>query len=531
MPLLVARSTHPLRLTPTIAISIALAAAGGILAVAAGRASFQFFLSLDLPKPPLSGFVPDSSAEMPHRRLSQRVFMVIVDGLRLDASTEQPFFDPLRARGAAGQATSHFPSLSLPNYVSIVTGVDPLWSGVRTNESPHRVHLDSMMAKARAAGLHVRYLSDQSASIPKMFPKDLDGGGVASWPGGFEAAASEAVSGNADLVVLLTTTVDNEGHSHGARSPQYRRAVSETAQQLARIFRRFDFSKDTIVLAADHGHTNAGGHGGTEKSVMQIPLIFAGAGIQPGPIPEGARLIDIAPTVSALLGVPAPMHARGRALGEILRVSDSERQALAVTDATRHSQLKAYALNKTRAQVRAARRLWLQRGAILLLAITSLLFCAIGASRARLVCLDRRSVAIGLGAFPVVLATLVAVFGGKIPSPSSVPTQDMIAGRLVLHSAVAGLVVLALAWWALAKRHPPRSRLAAASGLVLCGLIVALTSGGLVWTFANPTLPLLLASPQMLVLPSVIYWATAWWAVAAAALLVLENIIFGARTL
>ena len=75
--------------------------------------------------------VPD-----PHTpRLARRVFLVIVDGLRLDKSYELPFLDELRRRGVDSEAQSHYPSWSRPNYVSILTGVPPIGER-RAHEPP-----------------------------------------------------------------------------------------------------------------------------------------------------------------------------------------------------------------------------------------------------------------------------------------------------------------------------------------------------------------------------------------------------------
>ena len=49
------------------------------------------------------------------------------------------------------QAQAPFPTLSRPNYATILTGVEPRWSGVRTNDWERSVRLDSLPARARAA--------------------------------------------------------------------------------------------------------------------------------------------------------------------------------------------------------------------------------------------------------------------------------------------------------------------------------------------------------------------------------------------
>ncbi len=64
--------------------------------------------------------------------------------------------------------------------------------------------------------------------------------------------------------------------------------------------------------------TSRGAHGSSRE--MRVPLLIAGAGVRVGAAPRNARLVDVAPTVSALLGARPPANAQGRALTESLTV-------------------------------------------------------------------------------------------------------------------------------------------------------------------------------------------------------------------
>src|SRR5262245_11930057 len=95
-------------------------------------------------------------------RVARRVVLVVLDGLRADTSRGLPALEALRARGASAVAHTHFPSISAPNYVSMLTGVEPRHSGVRTNDYAGPVGLDSLFSRARAAGLRASYVSQLS---------------------------------------------------------------------------------------------------------------------------------------------------------------------------------------------------------------------------------------------------------------------------------------------------------------------------------------------------------------------------------
>src|ERR1051325_2823317 len=150
-----------------VAAALTLLVLGGVGAVQAGLAGASFMYDLEQVEPALARFAP--ALQDPHTpRLARRVFLVVIDGLRLDRSYELPFLDELRRRGVDGEATSHYPTWSRPNYVSILTGVPPPASGVRTNHHGTPVQLDSLMDRARAAGLHVASATDYDV-LPRLF--------------------------------------------------------------------------------------------------------------------------------------------------------------------------------------------------------------------------------------------------------------------------------------------------------------------------------------------------------------------------
>ena len=53
-----------------------------------------------------------------------------------------------------------------------------------------------------------------------------------------------------------------------------------------------------------------------------MPLIFSGAGVKENAKLDFAETVDIAPTISALLGCEAPMDAEGRILDVFLEATD-----------------------------------------------------------------------------------------------------------------------------------------------------------------------------------------------------------------
>src|SRR5262245_41494215 len=158
-------STAPTR--AVVCAALVLLVLGGAGALQAGRAGASFMYDLEIETPALAKVAPVVPPPTTPR-LSRRVFLVIVDGLRYDHSFELPFLDELRRHGVDLEAQSHYPSWSRPNYVSILTGVPPLASGVRTNFHYSPVMIDSVMDRARAAGLTVATATDYGL-LPSLF--------------------------------------------------------------------------------------------------------------------------------------------------------------------------------------------------------------------------------------------------------------------------------------------------------------------------------------------------------------------------
>ncbi|HET9988197.1 MAG TPA: alkaline phosphatase family protein, partial [Kofleriaceae bacterium] len=106
----------------------------------------------------------------PHTpRLTDGVVLIVIDGLGIDES-HLPFLDELRARGAAEIAEVPYPTISRPNYVTILSGVPPADSGVRANRVRIPVAVDTAMDRVRAAGLRVATASDYGI-MPNLFSR------------------------------------------------------------------------------------------------------------------------------------------------------------------------------------------------------------------------------------------------------------------------------------------------------------------------------------------------------------------------
>ncbi|HVX46309.1 MAG TPA: sulfatase-like hydrolase/transferase [Mycobacteriales bacterium] len=100
--------------------------------------------------------------------------------------------------------------------------------------------------------------------------------------------------------------------------------------QIARLVGHLEcrgrLARTLIVFLSDHGDF-AGEYGLMRKGpelpevLTRIPLVFSGAGVDPGPGPSPAHvsIVDVFPTLCELLGQPVPEGVQGRSLVPILR--------------------------------------------------------------------------------------------------------------------------------------------------------------------------------------------------------------------
>ncbi len=523
--------------------AVVLVAVGGYMALRLGLAADRFLPQLSSSRPILSTVTP-SLGEAPPKRVTRRVVLVIIDGLRLRESFGLRYLDSLRRLGIDASATSHYPTFSRPNYVSIVTGVPPRWSGVRTNHFDLPLALDSIMDRLGEAGMESSYVGNYSDGIPVMFThayfsfngspfpvvefeSDLDESRYVRWPGGFVGATRQLIARRQELVILLPGQVDEAGHEHGADSEEYRAAARHVDRLLRAGLHALDLTRDTIIVVADHGHTDSGGHGGTEPEVMTVPLVMAGAGIRPGAAIDGARLIDVAPTIAALLGVPPPQHGLGRTLTEGLILAPELKTRVGRSDAQRVMRNRMLIAVRRAAAVTKVRQRRVLRFSMVfaMLALgVALLFLAWKLHALRF---DWRVLLIAVPAFPVSYYALLGVLGQSY-SPSIFPERgDAVAALLEFGVASTGVQVVA-GWFALRGRVNLRDRLAAANAITGLGLVGSLVPAGVMWAYhCGPFVEV--PSESAVVLVPATFIAVACFAVAATMTLGLEIIVFFAR--
>ena len=270
--------------------------------------------------------------------LTSSVTILLVDGLRLDASRHMPALNALRGRGADIEAQVGTPSFSRPGRASIATGAPPAIHGVTTNRQKRALAMDNLIRRVSAMGGTCRVAGSKIWS--GLFGADIALCGVyregkgKEGPGMFVSQVPEIRASQteglafilqhpANLRIADIISTDFAAHEYGGTSPEYQAEVLRTDQAIADLARRLDLSKETLVVTADHGHRDVGGHGGAEPEVLAIPVVMVGAGIKPSTTATATQA-DIAPTVAALLGTALPAGSSGSPIGSVLLADEGK---------------------------------------------------------------------------------------------------------------------------------------------------------------------------------------------------------------
>jgi predicted AlkP superfamily pyrophosphatase or phosphodiesterase len=255
--------------------------------------------------------------------MKSKVILISVDGMRPDGmkACGNPYVAELEKTCAYTYAgRSVFPSVTFPCHFSMTHSVTPERHGILTN-----VYVPEVRP---VVGLFekIRMLGGVSAMFYGWEPlRDIAKPGSLRFSTYINAYAREssdtvltdaALAGIAedkpDFVFLyLVETDEKGGHDHGWMSEEYLRRISVALDNVKRVI---DATAEeyAIVLMADHGGHDRS-HGTDAPEDMTVPF-FRGEGFTPGEISRPVSLLDVAPTVAALLGIPPEPEWEGTSL-------------------------------------------------------------------------------------------------------------------------------------------------------------------------------------------------------------------------
>lgn len=94
------------------------------------------------------------------------------------------------------------------------------------------------------------------------------------------------------------------------------------------------YTEDTVGLTVKGYGPHWGSHGGLSWRVQHVPLVLSGPGVRHGTSSFPAQMVDIAPTIEQLMGLPIPRRVDGVVLSDALAhtVGKERKMEITVTD-------------------------------------------------------------------------------------------------------------------------------------------------------------------------------------------------------
>lgn len=283
----------------------------------------------------------------------RRLVFVLIDGLRYDTASDpavMPELNRLRREGASARMISRAPSFSQPGYSALMTGAWPEIAygpgfNLAYNNIPSWTQ-DNLFSAASRSGL--KTAAAGLNWFDKLIPPDGQPNASFYVPDEGPVYDRSLVDAALDWLVdpqtfqfvfIHLTQVDYAGHAEGGPvDPRWNAAAQRADELLSEITAYLDLNLDTLVVTSDHGHIDRGGHGGLEPEVLTEPFVLTGAGVLPGEY-DDIRIVDLAPTLSALLGTNLPASAQGRVLTELLLLPEETLKTLPAAEAAQQEAL------------------------------------------------------------------------------------------------------------------------------------------------------------------------------------------------
>jgi hypothetical protein len=272
---------------------------------------------------------PPSRERTPARdALARRVYVIVVDGANRERmwQAHTPVMDRLALEGTEYLGVEPaYPARTVVCFSSMLTGATPAEHGMRSNFAPRlgvrRESVFDVLERNGRTGrlVGIAHLLDPFGdevvrSVTSVQPTSEIDHSLAA------AARRVVEEDDPDLLVLQLLAADQLGHVRGVRNPEYLAQMEQTDRHvgdfLAFLAERGKLDRATVILMADHGQGRGiGGHGHFDWGECPVPFVVHGEGAMPGAVAHGRRsVLELAATVSELLGVEAPEAARGRAL-------------------------------------------------------------------------------------------------------------------------------------------------------------------------------------------------------------------------
>ena len=256
--------------------------------------------------------------------MKKKVILISIDGMRPDGlkACGNPHLNELeKICSYTYNARSMTPSVTFPCHFSMTHSVTPQRHGILSNTYVPQVRpVEGIFEKISASG-------GVSAMFYGWEPlRDIASPGSLKFSTYINAYMQESgdtlLAEEADKLITerkpdfvflyLVETDEKGGHDNGWMSEEYLRRISIAIDLVWGIIEKFGDEYSVMVMADHGGHDRT--HGTELPEDMTIPLFFYGPDFEPGENAEKASLLDIAPTIAAVMGINGDAEWEGRSL-------------------------------------------------------------------------------------------------------------------------------------------------------------------------------------------------------------------------
>jgi choline-sulfatase len=267
------------------------------------------------------------------------ILLITVDTMRADRLGRgfTPTLDALAAQGLRFTEARSVVPLTLPAHASIMTGQLPPAHGIRINGAARLQGTPTLAVLLKAAGYQTRavvgaFVLDRRFGLDAGFDEYDDQ--IARDPGAMDLLQAERPAGEViDRAIKMLGGLQDAPwmlwvHLYDPHAPYappatalarakgdaYDGEIAYVDEQIARLLNtlstRADVARTAVIVSGDHGES-LGAHGEPTHGMLifepaiRVPLVIKAPGVQPAVRDDAASIIDIAPTVRAIAGLPA----------------------------------------------------------------------------------------------------------------------------------------------------------------------------------------------------------------------------------
>jgi predicted AlkP superfamily pyrophosphatase or phosphodiesterase len=266
-------------------------------------------------------------------------FVVVgVDGLSPDGvrHAKSPNLNRLMREGSFTlHARGVMPTVSSPNWASMIMGAGPEQHGITSNEwEPEKAAIRPTatgsegrfptifgVLRAQRPGAKIACFHDWDGFGKLVERKSLDLIEDSEGPiKAVEHAVAYLKKEHPQLTFIHLDHVDDAGHNHGHGTPEYYAAVAEADRLIGLVLQGLEDAgiadRSIVLITSDHGGVGKK-HGNASMAEIEIPWILHGRGVTRGKeLTTPVNTFDTAATIAFAFGLKPPPCWIGRPVTE-----------------------------------------------------------------------------------------------------------------------------------------------------------------------------------------------------------------------